>query len=102
MIHWRRKESQPVAMYERLIDEKDNERCTGERARKGCIPVIVGEEDECSEKFLMQVELLSDPRIAALLEMAAGEFGYRQQGILRIPCHAEYFQQVVAMVAKHR
>ncbi|KAH7679171.1 Small auxin-up RNA protein [Dioscorea alata] len=102
MMHWRRKESQAMCMHERLINEKVDERCTGERARKGYVAVIVGVEDECSEKFLMQVEFLRDPRIAELLEMAAGEFGYRQQGILRIPCDAEYFRQVVAMVAKHR
>ncbi|KAJ0980780.1 hypothetical protein J5N97_009035 [Dioscorea zingiberensis] len=102
-MHFWRKGSQPeaVAMYERLV-EKDDERCSDGRAPKGCVPVLVGEEDECVERFLMQVKLLRDPRITALLEMTAGEFGYRQQGILRIPCDAEYFRQVLRMLAKAR
>ena len=89
--------------YKHLVESmEEKEEKIERRVPKGYVPVIVGVEDECSEKFLMQVEFLRDPRITGLLDMAAGEFGYRQQGVLRIPCDAEYFRQVVALVAKHR
>ncbi|RWV87689.1 hypothetical protein GW17_00050292 [Ensete ventricosum] len=40
------------------------------------------------------------PCFVSLLEMAAQEFGYRQKGVLRIPCDAQHFEQVLKMTAK--
>lgn len=59
---------------------------------RGCVPVLVGEE---GERFVVRVEALRHPSLAALLEMAAQEFGYKQQGILRVPCAVAQFKQAL-------
>ncbi|KAJ0975819.1 hypothetical protein J5N97_017784 [Dioscorea zingiberensis] len=62
---------------------------------KGFVPVIIGDRNGCSERRLVRVELLRDQRMVELLELAAQEFGYDQQGVLRIPCDPDYFRQVI-------
>ncbi|XP_038986465.1 auxin-responsive protein SAUR71-like [Phoenix dactylifera] len=63
------------------------------RVPRGCVPVLVGLEE--MERFEVRTKLFKHPCITALLEMAAQEFGYEQKGILRIPCDAEHFRQVL-------
>ena len=65
---------------------------------KGYVPLLVGSEAE--ERVLVRVRLLKDPCISSLLETAAQELGYGQQGILRLPCVAEHFRWIVNEVSK--
>ncbi|KAK1685551.1 hypothetical protein QYE76_046399 [Lolium multiflorum] len=39
-----------------------------------------------------------EPCMEGLLEMAAQQFGYGQQGVLRIPCDARQFHQMMVTV----
>ncbi|XP_037464104.1 auxin-responsive protein SAUR71-like [Triticum dicoccoides] len=67
---------------------------------RGCVPVlVVGDGDEECERFVVQVEALRHPSLAALLEMAAQEFGYKQEGILRVPCAVNQFRQALTTAA---
>ena len=70
---------------------------------RGCVPVLVcggdGGDESSSERFVVRVEALRHPSFAALLEMAAQEFGYKQEGILRVPCDVRHFKQVLAAVS---
>ncbi|XP_047074740.1 auxin-responsive protein SAUR71-like [Lolium rigidum] len=64
---------------------------------RGCVPLlVVGDGDEESERFVVRVEALRHPSLAALLEMAAQEFGYKQEGILRVPCAVHQFKQALS------
>ena len=64
---------------------------------RGCVPVmVVGEGDEEGERFVVRVEALRHPSLAALLEMAAHKFGYNQQGILRVPCAVQQFKRALS------
>uniref|UniRef100_A0ACD6APS0 Uncharacterized protein n=1 Tax=Avena sativa TaxID=4498 RepID=A0ACD6APS0_AVESA len=64
---------------------------------KGYIPmVLVGDEGEGEEsRVLVHVRMLTEPRVLALLDMSAEQFGYDQRGVLRVPCGVERFQQTV-------
>ncbi|CAD6335884.1 unnamed protein product [Miscanthus lutarioriparius] len=65
---------------------------------RGCVPVLVcGDGD--GERFVVRVEALRHPSFAALLEMAAQEFEYKQEGILRVPCDVRHFKEVLAAVS---
>uniref|UniRef100_A0A804K3R0 Uncharacterized protein n=1 Tax=Musa acuminata subsp. malaccensis TaxID=214687 RepID=A0A804K3R0_MUSAM len=66
---------------------------------RGYVPMVVGRGKEKEERFLVHTKLFKHPRFAALLEMAEQEFGYRQPGVLRIPCDAEQFRSVVNAAA---
>ena len=47
------------------------------------------------ERVLVPVRLLGDPCVAELLDMAARRYGYRQPGVLRVPCDAGHFRRVL-------
>ncbi|XXG65848.1 hypothetical protein AAC387_Pa05g3453 [Persea americana] len=59
---------------------------------EGHLPVYVGEE---KERFVVSAKLLNDPMFLELLNQSANEYGYEQQGVLRIPCRVSVFQQVL-------
>jgi SAUR family protein len=49
------------------------------------------------ERILVPVALLKEPRMVELLEMAERLYGYGQPGVLRIPCDARRFQQLMGL-----
>ncbi|PIN10370.1 hypothetical protein CDL12_17036 [Handroanthus impetiginosus] len=59
---------------------------------EGHLPVYVGEE---MERFVVSAELLNHPIFVKLLNKSAQEYGYEQQGVLRIPCHVFLFERVL-------
>ncbi|KAF8651189.1 hypothetical protein HU200_063429 [Digitaria exilis] len=63
---------------------------------RGCVAVVVGGGEEPEERVVVEVHALAQPCVRALLEMAEREFGYAQQGVLRIPCAADEFRRAVA------
>jgi SAUR family protein len=65
--------------------------------------VLVGDDEAGSEERIMvHVEMLKEPCMAAVLEMAAQQFGYGQPGVLRIPCGVDRFQQMVGAACEAR
>ncbi|GJY28982.1 auxin-responsive protein SAUR71-like protein [Tanacetum coccineum] len=59
---------------------------------EGHLPVYVGEE---MERFVVKADLLNHPVFISLLNKSAQEYGYEQQGVLRIPCHVVVFERVL-------
>nr|GEZ51746.1 auxin-responsive protein SAUR71-like [Tanacetum cinerariifolium] len=59
---------------------------------EGHLPVYVGEE---MERFVVKADLLNHPIFISLLNKSAQEYGYEQQGVLRIPCHVVVFERVL-------
>nr|CAB3499128.1 unnamed protein product [Digitaria exilis] len=70
---------------------------------RGYVPmVLVGDEEvgySEEERVMVRVEMLKEPCMAEVLEMAAQQFGYGQRGVLRIPCGVDRFQQMIGGVA---
>ncbi|GJM96035.1 hypothetical protein PR202_ga12839 [Eleusine coracana subsp. coracana] len=64
-----------------------------EKVPKGHVPMVAGNGD--GERVLVPVKLLSDPSIAELLDMAAQQYGFRQPGVLRVPCDVGHFRRVL-------
>ncbi|XP_021721025.1 auxin-responsive protein SAUR71-like [Chenopodium quinoa] len=62
---------------------------------KGHVPVMVGMEEKEVKRFVVPTRFMKDPSIVALLQLSADVFGYDHQGVLRIPCHPEYFQKII-------
>lgn len=65
---------------------------SGAGVPEGHLPVYVGEE---MERFIVSAELLNHPVFVMLLNKSAQEYGYEQQGVLRIPCHVFLFERVL-------
>ena len=62
---------------------------------EGHLPVYVGDE---MERFVVSAEFLNHPIFIKLLNKSAQEYGYEQQGVLRIPCHVLVFERVLEAV----
>ncbi|XP_040379634.1 auxin-responsive protein SAUR71 [Oryza brachyantha] len=77
----------------------------GEAVPRGCVALLlVGDGDGDGggveiTRVVVEVTALGQPRVGALLEKAATEFGYGQDGVLRIPCSADEFRRALAMDA---
>ncbi|KAJ1294302.1 hypothetical protein BS78_01G136000 [Paspalum vaginatum] len=74
------------------------------RMPRGYVPMrLVGDGDEHETVVLLvPVALLNEPRMAELLDMAERRFGYGQPGVLRIPCDARRFEQLVGLACGGR
>ncbi|EER99039.1 auxin-responsive protein SAUR71 [Sorghum bicolor] len=93
-----------------LRDDDDKQRIV---VPKGYLPLLLvrgggggGDDDDqgagSETRVLVRVRDLKEPCMAALLEMAEQQFGYGQQGVLKVPCDAERFHHVVNMARKYK
>ncbi|TVU08512.1 hypothetical protein EJB05_41917, partial [Eragrostis curvula] len=85
-----------------LTDRVSDSSKSGGDVPRGCVPVLVCDSDGDGERFVVRVEALRHPSFAALLEKAAQEFGYRQEGVLRVPCAIHHFRDVLTAVSSPR
>ncbi|PON32549.1 Small auxin-up RNA [Parasponia andersonii] len=70
-----------------------------DRIRKGYVPVLVGREDDVIEKLWLPIKLIRHPSIVALLNNSADEFGYAQQGLLKISHDVEQFKRMIKIIS---
>ncbi|XVF27184.1 hypothetical protein REPUB_Repub14bG0084900 [Reevesia pubescens] len=66
-----------------------------EAVPKGYVPVMVGKVETNSARFLIHIDMFKNEYFVGLLEMVAQEIGYENTGILRIPCDAECFRNLL-------
>ncbi|OIT05155.1 PREDICTED: uncharacterized protein LOC109224685 [Nicotiana attenuata] len=63
---------------------------------KGCLAVSVGKEDkEEVKRFVIPMDYLGHPSFQVLLREAEEEFGFQQQGLLKIPCQVTVFEKIL-------
>ncbi|KAI5679567.1 hypothetical protein M9H77_00794 [Catharanthus roseus] len=66
---------------------------------KGYLAVSVGkEEEEVIKRFLIPTEYLSHKAFGILLREAEEEFGFQQEGVLKIPCQVSVFEKILQMM----
>jgi SAUR family protein len=66
---------------------------------KGHLAVSVGPE---MQRFVIPTEYLKHRAFAALLQEAEEEFGFQQEGLLRIPCEVPVFVTILKSVEKNK
>ncbi|OAY69475.1 auxin-responsive protein SAUR72 [Ananas comosus] len=64
---------------------------------KGYLAVCVGEE---MQRYVIPTEYLGHRAFEALLREAEEEFGFQQEGVLRIPCEVGVFESILTVVEK--
>ncbi|GLJ21131.1 hypothetical protein SUGI_0386500 [Cryptomeria japonica] len=64
---------------------------------RGYVAVRVGKENELT-RFVIPIFLLNHPLFMDLLEEAQDEFGFVQEGILRVPCSPQEFVQAKNLI----
>ncbi|KAH7547030.1 auxin-responsive protein SAUR41 [Ziziphus jujuba] len=60
--------------------------------RKGYVPICVGVENE-TKRFMVHTTLLGDADFLELLYRSAEEYGFCNEGVLRIPYEATDFEE---------
>jgi SAUR family protein len=66
---------------------------------KGHLAVCVG---PAMQRFVIPTEYLKHRAFAALLREAEEEFGFQQEGVLRIPCEVPVFETILKAVEKKK
>lgn len=72
-----------------------------ESVRKGYVPVLVGKEGDM-EKLWIPIKLISHPSIVSLLSRSAHEFGFQQQGLLKIKHDVHVFKVMIKSLSKRK
>ncbi|XP_010259870.1 PREDICTED: auxin-responsive protein SAUR72-like [Nelumbo nucifera] len=72
---------------------------SGDTVPKGYLAVCVGEE---MKRFIIPTEYLSHRAFGILLREAEEEFGFQQEGVLRIPCEVAVFEKILKVVQEKK
>ncbi|KVI05799.1 uncharacterized protein LOC112509258 [Cynara cardunculus var. scolymus] len=67
--------------------------------RKGYLAVWVGREEDEMKKFVIPTDYLAHQAFSVLLREAEEEFGFQQEGILKIPCDISLFEKILKMMS---
>ncbi|XP_062120003.1 auxin-responsive protein SAUR32 [Humulus lupulus] len=65
---------------------------------KGCLAVMVGEDEEQTQRFVIPVRYINHPLFMQLLKEAEEEYGFDQKGPIVIPCHVDQFRTVQSII----
>ncbi|KAL5074961.1 hypothetical protein RYX36_013945 [Vicia faba] len=60
---------------------------------KGCFSVYVGSE---RQRFIVKTKFVTHPLFKMLLDEAEMEFGFQNDGPIRLPCNVDLFYKVLA------
>ncbi|KAK4349733.1 hypothetical protein RND71_029046 [Anisodus tanguticus] len=82
------------------FSEKDKDRSDDGAVPKGCLAVCVGKEDkeELMKRFVIPMDYLTHQSFQVLLREAEEEFGFQQQGVLKIPCEVSIFEKILKII----
>ncbi|XP_059642147.1 auxin-responsive protein SAUR32-like [Cornus florida] len=66
---------------------------------KGFLAVCVGKE---LKRFIIPTDYLGHQAFGILLREAEEEFGFQQEGVLKIPCEVPFFEKILKMVEEKK
>lgn len=72
---------------------------SGDAVPKGFLAVCVGKE---LKRFIIPTEYLGHRAFGILLREAEEEFGFQQEGVLRIPCEVSLFEKILKVVEQKK
>lgn len=67
--------------------------------KKGYLAVWVGRDEDAMKKFVIPTDYLAHQAFSVLLRDAEEEFGFQQEGILKIPCDIPLFEEILKMMS---
>lgn len=62
-------------------------------APKGYVPICVGTNEDTCRRFMVHTRVLRDADLCELLGRSAEEYGFRNEGVLRIPFETQNFEE---------
>uniref|UniRef100_A0A7N0ZYZ4 Uncharacterized protein n=1 Tax=Kalanchoe fedtschenkoi TaxID=63787 RepID=A0A7N0ZYZ4_KALFE len=89
-----------ISFLKRTLSFNNNVALSGgssDTVPKGHVAVCVGEE---MKKFHIPMDYLGHQAFGFLLREAEEEFGFQQEGVLRIPCDVSMFESILKVIEK--
>lgn len=65
---------------------------------KGCLAIMVGQDEDHKQRFVIPVIYINHPLFMQLLKEAEEEYGFDHEGPITIPCHVEDFRTIQDMI----
>ncbi|XP_076955141.1 uncharacterized protein LOC143629877 [Bidens hawaiensis] len=70
--------------------------------KKGYLAVWVGRDEDAMKKFVIPTDYLAHQAFSVLLRDAEEEFGFQQEGILKIPCDVPLFERILSLLSDNK
>ncbi|OMO72419.1 Auxin responsive SAUR protein [Corchorus capsularis] len=79
-----------------IVDEEINiaTPASADKFGEGSFTVFAVQGEE-AQRFVIELDNLTNPAFLSLLEQAQEEYGNHQQGALSLPCHPEELQKIL-------
>ncbi|GLT61220.1 hypothetical protein SLA2020_339420 [Shorea laevis] len=91
--------SKSIKFLKRTLSFPDVSAASNDVVPKGFLAVCVGKE---LKRFIIPTEYLGHQAFGILLREAEEEFGFQQEGVLKIPCEVSVFQKILKVVEEKR
>ncbi|KAI4355388.1 hypothetical protein L6164_004168 [Bauhinia variegata] len=69
---------------------------------RGYVPICVGMNESSSRRFMVHARTLGDVDFSDFLCRSVEEYGFRHDGVLRIPFEAQDFEQWMITRSNHK
>ncbi|KAK7293995.1 hypothetical protein RJT34_16878 [Clitoria ternatea] len=87
--------SKGINFLKRTLSFTDNNVSSNDTVPKGFLAVCVGKD---LKRFIIPTHYLRHQAFEMLLQEAEEEFGFQQEGVLKIPCHVSVFEKILKLV----
>ncbi|XP_009379214.1 auxin-responsive protein SAUR72-like [Pyrus x bretschneideri] len=91
--------SRSMKFFKRTLSFSDVSTAQNVIVPKGFLAMCVGKE---LKRFVVPTEYLGHQAFRILLQEAEEEFGFQQEGVLKIPCEVSVFEKILKMVEEKR
>jgi SAUR family protein len=91
--------SKSINFLKRTLSFSDVSAASNDVVPKGFLAVCVGKE---LKRFVIPTEYLGHQAFGILLREAEEEFGFQQEGVLKIPCQVSVFEKILKVVEEKR
>ncbi|XVE91126.1 hypothetical protein DITRI_Ditri20bG0129700 [Diplodiscus trichospermus] len=91
--------SRSIKFLKRTLSFTDVSAAAGDAVPKGFLAVCVGKE---LKRFIIPTEYLGHQAFGIMLRKAEEEFGFQQEGVLKIPCDVPMFEKILNMVQQKK
>ncbi|EXC33623.1 hypothetical protein L484_013820 [Morus notabilis] len=91
--------SKSMKFIKRTLSFNDVSSASNDVVPKGFLAVCVGKE---MKRFIIPTEYLRHQAFGILLREAEEEFGFQQEGVLKIPCEVPLFEKILKVVEEKR
>ncbi|KAL5554221.1 hypothetical protein UlMin_041622 [Ulmus minor] len=91
--------SKSIKFLKRTLSFSDVSGASNDAVPKGYLAVCVGKE---MKRFIIPTEYLGHQVFGILLREAEEEFGFQQEGVLKIPCQVSVFEKILKVVEEKR